>query len=304
MTRAPVVLQVFARPDTTRRLIDILREARPPRLFVVADAPREDVAGEAERCAAARAAIERVDWPCDVLTDFAERNLGPRLRPETGFDWVFSQAESAIVLDDDCLPHPSFFAFCDELLDRYGDDERVLSVTGDNFQFGRRVGDASYYFSRYPHGWGWATWRRAWAGHDSGMAEWPRLRDEGWLASRLPDPAAVSYWTWTFERAYRGEGGWDAAWALSCWRAGGLTAVPNTNLVTNTGFDETASHTRPEQRGVFDDLPALEMEFPLVHPEAVEADARADAALERLGYSGNLSRMFERLRRRPVEEVR
>jgi hypothetical protein len=177
----PVAFIIFNRPDTTARVFEAIRRAEPPQLLIVADGPRVDRPSDVERCAAARAVIERVDWDCEVLTNYAEANMGLADRVSSGLDWVFSLCDRAIVLEDDCLPDPSFFRFCDELLDRYRDDERVMAISGDNFQLGRRRTRYSYYLSRYNHCWGWATWRRGWQHYDHRMQLWPLVRDGGWL---------------------------------------------------------------------------------------------------------------------------
>jgi hypothetical protein len=179
--KTPVAFLVFNCPDTTIRVFEEIRCARPPKLLVVADGPRADRPGEADKCQAVRAVIETVDWPCEVLKNYSDVNLGCKIRVSSGLDWVFEQVEEAIILEGDCLPHPTFFRFCEELLETYRDDERIGMISGDNFQFGRKRGDASYYFSRYNHIWGWASWRRAWQHYDRNMAIWPKFRDDHWL---------------------------------------------------------------------------------------------------------------------------
>jgi Glycosyl transferase family 2 len=299
MTRAAVVLLLYARPDTTQRLVDIVRAATPSRVLVVADGPRD--AADAELCEATRDVIARAEWECDVLTNYAETNLGLKHRVESGLDWAFGLVDEAIVLEDDCLPHPTFFRFCDELLERYRGEPRVLSVSGDAFV--PRHADASYRFSRYQHIWGWATWDRAWRLHDSELSRWPELRDSGWLETVLGDRHAVDYWTYLFEQTYTERHTWDHAWQLSAWLADGLSVVPQRNLVTNVGFRDDATNTRPEQRNAFADLPARAMEFPLRHPPRVERDADADRAVEDAMFGGNVRRLFARLRTRALVSV-
>jgi hypothetical protein len=264
---------------------------------VFADGPREGVPTDLELCARARALLDGVDWPCDIETNFADRNLGPRRRIESGLDWVFERADEAIVVEDDCLPDPSFFRFCDELLERYRDDERVMAVSGDDFRFHRDPIE-SYRFSRYPLIWGWATWRRAWRRFDPSLSQWPRLRDDGWLERVLGDPHAVAYWAHHFDKAWAGEGSWDYAWNFACWLHEGVTALPTSNLVSNLGFRPDATHTRlpGEYRSPFAALPTEPMAFPLHHPSAVARDRETDRFIEEVVFSGNLRRAFNRLR--------
>src|SRR3954451_2850867 len=181
---------IFRRPEYTARVFERIREARPERLFVIADGPRPGNADDARRCEQARAVVEGVDWRCEVVRDFAEENLGLKRRIPSGLDWVFDEVEEAIVLEDDCLPHPSFFGYCEEALARHRDDARVTTISGDCFDFAGERGSASYRLSRYPLIWGWATWRRAWRAHDPALRRWPELRGRRWLKRRLggPDP--------------------------------------------------------------------------------------------------------------------
>jgi len=275
--KTPVAFIIFNRPDTTERVFAEIAKARPPKLLVVADGPRENRAGEAEKCAATRAIIDRVDWDCEVLTNYSDRNLGCKRRVSSGIDWVFEQVEEAIILEDDCVPDPTFFRYCQELLDRYRHDQRIGLISGDNFQFGRRRNDDSYYFSKYVHIWGWATWRNRWAGsYDVSMAKWPRTREEGWLADIVGNEREAVFWNKIFERVYRGEiDTWDYQWVFANWVEGRSTVLPATNLITNIGFDANATHTTGDSE--LANLPSHALTFPLKHPVGVIRNMQADA---------------------------
>lgn len=271
----PIAFLIFKRPDTAEKVFRAIREAMPSRLLVVADGPRADRPGESELCAQTREIIERVDWDCEVLTNYSDVNLGCKRRVSSGLDWVFGEVEEAIILEDDCVPHPSFFRYCGELLERYRDDKRVMSISGNNFQFGRKRSEYSYYFSRYVHVWGWATWRRAWEENDVNMKLWPEVRESGWLGDILQDNRAEQYWQQIFENTHQNRiDTWDYAWVFSCWVQSGLNTLPNANLVSNIGFGSAATHTSEESP--LADLPTEPMSFPLSHPPFVVRDARAD----------------------------
>ncbi len=293
--RAPVAIAIFRRPDLTARVLETVRQARPERLLVFADGPRPDEPGEAEACARTRALIDGVDWDCEVETDFAARHLGVKRRMSSGLDWVFGRVERAIVLEDDCIADPSFFPYCDELLDRYRDDERVWSISGNDFRFHPAPPAADYSFSRYPLIWGWATWARAWRHYDERIGAWERLRGSGWLERLLGDPFAATYWARMFDRVRDGLDTWDYGWILASWIGGGLCALPTSNLVSNHGFRPDATHT---QAGLspFAALPTAAIGSPLRHPATVERDEQADRFLEDVVFSGNLRRMLARVR--------
>lgn len=282
--RTPVAFIIFNRPDTTERVFAEIAKARPPKLLVVADGPRANRPGESEKCAVTRDIIKRVDWDCEVLTNFSDVNLGCKRRVSSGIDWVFEQVPEAIILEDDCLPHPSFFRFCEEMLERYRHDTRIMAVSGDNFQFGQKRGTYSYYFSRYNHVWGWASWRRAWQHYDVNMRAWPAIRDDRWLAGVLDDARQCDYWTNVFERVHGGLiDTWDYQWTFACWIQNGLTVLPQTNLISNIGFGVDATHT--QSASVFAELPVHEMGFPLQHPPYMLRDAVADGFTNKNNFS-------------------
>ncbi len=279
--RTPVALIIFNRPNTTAHVFAEIAKAKPSKLLVIADGPRPGRPGEEEKCAAARGVIERVDWECEVLKNYSDVNLGCGRRPATGISWVFEQVEEAIILEDDCVPHPSFFRFCEELLERYRDDERIMHIAGSNFLCGPAQTKFSYYFSCFNICWGWASWRRAWSYFDPKCKLWPQLKETSWLADLIKDERAVEHWAREFERAYHEEGYrnhvWDHQWTFAIWANSGLSILPRANLVNNIGCCPDATHTL-DSRDPRAKFPTVEMEFPLKHPQnvlrCVEADRR------------------------------
>jgi hypothetical protein len=261
---APVVLWLFNRPDLTARVFATIRAARPARLFLIADGPRPELAGEAALCAAARAAVQAVDWPCRVERDFSAVNLGIRGRILSGLDRVFEAVPEAIILEDDTLPDAGFFPYCAELLGRYRDDERVWMIGGYN-GLGRWPGESSYFFTRTPAIWGWATWRRAWRQNDPKLERFSPEEREALLRAHAPDAAIAAHLAWRAQRLQdRAIDSWDMPWLLSCLLAGGWCALPRANLVRNIGFGPRAAHSRnPDDPR---DLPALPPVHPLRHP--------------------------------------
>jgi hypothetical protein len=276
-TQTPVAFLIFNRPGCTAQVFAAIRAARPPVLLVVADGPRPDRLGEAERCAATRRIVdEGVDWPCTVQRNYSEANLGCRRRVSSGITWVFEQVEEAIILEDDCLPDPTFFPFCEQMLVRYREEERVWMISGCNFQpSGIRL-ESSYYFSHCIHIWGWATWRRAWQVHyDVAMATWPTSERGEWLRELLRDEEQAAVWKDIFNEAYHQQiDTWDFAWMYACMCAGGLSILPQVNLISNIGFRSDATHTSEYSPMANRRVHALG--FPLVHPSSQEADFQAD----------------------------
>ncbi len=279
---APVVLLVFNRPHHTRKLLEQVRLARPPVLLVIADGPRPGMAGEQEACAEVRSLFEEmVDWGPKVLRQYARENLGLRRRVSSGLGWAFEQVDRAIVLEDDCVPHPGFFRFCSELLECYAQDTRVGVITGDNFQAPGFKCPYSYYFSKFPHCWGWASWRRAWRHFDEKMSLWPELKASGWLRGLFPEAGQARYWEEKLDGVYeRRINSWAFCWTFACWSQGLLTATPKVNLVSNIGFGSDSTHCQ-DPASPMANLTTQAMEFPLRHPPGVVLDYRADEYTQR-----------------------
>ena len=278
--KTPVALLIFKRADTTEKVFQAIRQVKPPQLLVVADGARSDRPEEAEKCQAARAIIERVDWDCEVLKNYSEVNLGCGKRVSSGLDWVFQNVEEAIILEDDCVPHPTFFRFCEELLTKYRHDERIMSISALNVAERDRYTEDSYHFSLYHRCWGWATWKRAWRHFDYQMNLWSEIKEGNWLKDILINDNYVRDWTDIFQSVYEDRiDTWDYRWMFACWLQNGLSILPSANLVTNIGFNAEATHTKNATKKR-DTLALESMNFPLRHPAFIIQDKQADALIQ------------------------
>jgi hypothetical protein len=274
----PVLLLLFNRPDTTQKVFAEIRKARPAQLYISADGPREIRAGEAERCQAARDVIKQVDWDCEVHKNFREKNVGLKTAISSGIDWFFEHVEAGIILEDDCLPSQSFFWFCKELLEKYWDDERIMQISGNNYLFGKRVTDATYYFSRLNDIWGWATWKRAWRFFDVNMKTFPQFKEQGQLENYIDD-AKIREWLMSYlEEAYNATGRnglWSSQWVYAMCAQNGLTIVPSVNLVLNIGLLGEATH-QADSFGLYSTAEREEI-TEIVHPSFILPNKEADA---------------------------
>jgi hypothetical protein len=301
MTEFPVIFIVFNRPELTAQVFARIRAARPRALHVICDGPRATRPTDASRVAAVRALIAQgVDWPCTVTTDYAESNLGCRRRVASGLDAAFTRFEAAIILEDDCLPDPSFFPYCTTLLERYRDDSRVLHIAGTNLApaASATAGSAAYRASHHPWIWGWATWRRAWQLNDFHMASWterlPALR--GSFAS----PWEAQYWLPTLDQARADltrADTWGFPWMYSVRAQGGLSLLPTVNLIENLGVGPDSTHTKADSLHLR--RPAHTLPLPLgPAPRALRVDRYADEAFTRAycGHTNLAAALRSRLR--------
>jgi hypothetical protein len=300
--KTPILLLVFNRLDTTMAVLDAIRKVSPARLYVASDGPRQSRAGEDIKVKAVRDYVMScVTWACDVKTLYRDENLGCRKSVSGAIDWFFEHESEGIILEDDCLPDLSFFAYCDELLERYRDDERIMAISGNNFQQGRERTADSYYFSKHSHCWGWATWQRAWKQYDRDMAGWPKCRDNRELRYLADTGRAFSrYWEGIFDAAAAGKvDSWAYRWTFSCWMQSGLTCLPRVNLVSNIGFGPESTHTGNSDSWL-GALPRASLEFPLRHPSHVVRNVDADSWSDRVLFGASTgARLKQKLRNGP-----
>jgi hypothetical protein len=271
-----VLFLVFNRPQTTELVLQAIRAAAPKQLFVAADGPRPTNPTDSPQCKEVLSIIERgIDWDCKTEYLVRKTNLGCGKAVSSAISWFFNVVPEGIILEDDCRPAAQFFPFCSELLERYRDEPRVAQIGGFNGQFGQKRGSASYFFSRYFHIWGWASWRRAWEGYDFAMRDYRDFIMEGGLESLFDRQVVREFWRYNFDSVISGQATtWDYQWAYHNFKRDALAIVPNVNMVENTGFGAGATHTFDRNRKLppADGKPCGE----LIHPRFVLANHQAD----------------------------
>ena len=294
----PVAFIVFNRPDCTARTLAAIRQARPPKLFVIADGPRPHRPDDAEKCAATRKVVDDgVDWPCEVERDYAVQNLGCAKRVGTGLTWAFSRSERLVVLEDDCLPDRSFFAYCDELLERYAYDTRIGQICACPRYFSEFERSTSYIFSQYGPCWGWASWRRAWNNFDLYLKDWPQFLEAGGLDSIVQSPAEHKIRTELYSAFYenRRMDTWDYQWGYAKMSQGMLSVIPCKNLIENIGFGGDGTHYGPDS--VFT-LRQSRIDFPLKHPAFILPDAKFDRVCSAVAVMNTYAPLWKRALRK------
>jgi hypothetical protein len=240
-----VLFLVFNRPSTTKQVFEAIQKAKPPRLYIAADGPREARDNEEQKVKSVRDYImSNIDWKCDVKTLFREQNLGCKIAVSGAIDWFFENEEMGIILEDDCLPSQSFFWFCEELLEMYNYDMRIGQISGDNFQKGIKRGEGDYYFSIYNHIWGWASWASRWKNYDVSLKSFD---SSIFIENIFSDKKTISYWKQIFASMKQQKiNTWDYQWTFAIWKNKQLTVLPNINLIQNIGFGTEATHTTSE----------------------------------------------------------
>jgi len=278
--KTAVLFLVFNRLDTTRQVFQSIREARPPRLYIASDGARVDHEGDAQNVSAVRDyIIKNIDWECEIRILFRDENLGCKYAVSGAISWFFDNEEEGIILEDDCLPAQSFFWFCEELLERYRHNFGVGIVSGDNFQNGINRGDADYYFSVYPHIWGWASWASRWKNYDVTLVD---FSDTKFIDNNFSKRSDVNFWKDRFKEVKNNQiDTWDYQLVFALWKHQQLTIIPRLNLVSNIGFGEGATHTVSES-----ELSEIKVhDFILLkHPEKIQRNMHADEFTAKLQF--------------------
>lgn len=286
----PILLLVFNRPDLTAKVFDVIRRVRPLKLYVSADAPRLNKNSDAALCSQVRQIVTDVDWPCQLQTQFFSENQGCRDGEALGMDWFFSNEPEGIVLEDDTLPLPSFFPYCQSLLDKYRDCARVFSISGNSYLPSTPAGHSSYFFSNYADYWGWAGWSRSWKTYDRYVKEFPSWYHRDGLTDVFPlHYDERRYWYSVLDRTFNQlTDTWDYQMLFNMWSNQALSVMPRVNLVHNLGFRSDGTHTtRPRQPSWLRKAVFADLDIPLIHPDSMLADSPFDHAFYRTIFAAS-----------------
>ncbi|MCM1170089.1 MAG: nucleotide-diphospho-sugar transferase [Bacteroides sp.] len=302
----PILFIIFNRESTTKRVFEQIRKIKPRYLYVAADAPRSHVPEDEEKCRRTRSIVQAVDWDCQVKTLFRTQNLGCGKGPASAISWFFEQVDEGIILEDDVLPALDFFHYCRELLERYRNNPEVGIISGNNYS-GKSHGSYSYYFSCYPHTWGWATWKRSWQGFDLFLDNYSLIDFKQalkWCHFRWNDRQMQLDRFKIVKK--RGTDGWDWQLMFHLWRNHQYTVIPNVRLIENIGFGSDATHFKVKEQSLHADsvMPVVHTHgsiLPLSHPSVVERDPGADSAYNSsISICSPLTHKMIRIRKSPL----
>ncbi|WP_285010271.1 nucleotide-diphospho-sugar transferase [Pedobacter faecalis] len=245
--KSPILFLVFNRPEVTKLVFDEIRKAQPSRLYIAADGPRGNRPDETDLCKKVLEIVDQITWPCTVQRLVRMENLGCRDAVSGAIDWFFSNEPEGIILEDDCLPEPDFFRYCDYMLEHFRDDTRFRHVAGCNLQLGKIWNTASVYYSNQTNVWGWASWARVWKDYDKYLSRYEASEVEDQFAKIFSDHFAVEFWVQIFKDLKSGKiDTWDYQLTIINFFNNGLSVIPNVSLIKNIGFGKGATHTLDE----------------------------------------------------------
>lgn len=285
--KLPILLIVFNRLHTVKKVFEKVKEYQPSQLFIAADGPREHSIDDSRKCQEVRNwLLQNVDWQCELYTLFRDTNIGCGYGPSEAISWFFEHVDKGVILEDDCVPTLDFFNFAQEMLERYKNDDKVMVVNGSNFQE-EKWGDGSYYFSMQNGPFcAWATWKRAWANFDFELKGYTLRKLKGMISTYNVSKLEKEWWISVYKglkNGLYGTSSWDYQFIFSIWKNKGKSIVPNVNLTTNIGFGIDATHTTNP-----DDITSnrpVENIFPLTHPTSTQICKQADLYYHELYYA-------------------
>jgi hypothetical protein len=281
--KTPVAFIIFNRPDTTAKVFEEIRKVKPPILLVIADGPRSHRTGEAELVVQTRQIINKVDWPCDVLTNYSEINMGCKNRLTSGIDWIFQQVDEAIILEDDCLPHHSFFSYCEELLAKYRNDDRIGIISGTNLVSSYLpYSRDSYSFSKHCLIWGWATWGNRWKHYSKTLKDINKKEMKQALELFKDDNKSFKHF---WENIYTKSKAdllttWDFQLSITSFYQRWMNIVPNTNLIKNIGYGIESTHTSGSEPKLVQQSRGESIGNQLIHPECMRRNIILDQLID------------------------
>lgn len=286
--KVPVLFIIFNRLETTKKVFDSIQQYRPSHLYIAADGSRIERKEENKQCDLVRKwVLDNINWDCELKTLFQEHNLGCGKAPSTAISWFFEQEEEGIILEDDCVPHPHFFTFCEQLLPYYRNDTRISIISGCNFDTAKQFSTKeSYFYSIFPYTWGWASWRRNWQDYDYHLKEWRSINKKTFLRKHLFNQKSYDLsWQQIFDGLSNDAPKhiWDYQFFYQCFKKHQLSIVPNVNLIQNIGCGEGATHTMAADNPKMY-IPLQKMTFPLTHPEHFVSNKAYDIFLQELNY--------------------
>lgn len=311
----PIALIFFNRPEPLRIVFNAIKEARPSKLFLIQDGAREARPNDELNIKKCKDIVAEIDWECEVYRNYSETNLGCGMRIYSGISWCFEHVDRLCIIEDDCKPTIDYFKFCEELLEKYKDDQRIDMISGMNNLETYDVTPYSYIFARTGSIWGWATWKRVWDTVDyelSFMEDEDALR----LINNLNQPKRITYdliRNGEKKHASLREGDKLTSWSyqrgMNMYLNSRLVIVPHKNLITNIGLTEDSVHAvnsikkipKAMQRLFF--MKTYEMKFPLRHPKYIIQDVEFDEKLYRITYPNKMvmiKRKVESLLRRII----
>lgn len=242
--QTPILFVVFNRYSTAIQVFNKIREIKPKKLYIAADGRRKTHKDDKQKCEKVRSIAKLVDWDCELKTLFREENIGCGKGVYSAVNWLFENEDRGIILEDDVLPIYDFFVYCDDLLERYKDNDKIKAISGNDYGICPQNQVGSYWYSSIFHVWGWATWRRAWKDYEFDLKKYSRKQLRDFYRPYSVSFESKMYWYYrAMQMYYHTVDAWDYQAEFWIWRTKGLCIQPVKPLITNIGMEKGTDKT-------------------------------------------------------------
>ncbi len=304
-----VLLIFFARPNTLKVVFEEIKKAKPSKLFLACDGPRENNTTDIENIKKCKEIVSDIDWECEVYTNYSTVNLGCGKGPSSAISWAFQYVDSLVILEDDCVPNQTLFPYMKELLDLYKNDERIGIISGFNHFKDWDCDTNSYFFTKCGATLGWGTWKRVWEKYDyyvDGInIPYHKKLLQCELYNKNVGKRRCSEWqNANYETKDHKVNYWDIQFGFVKYSQSYLCIVPKSNLIYNIGVGLGSTHTEKNKyvkwkKGKILFMPTTDLEFPLVHPKYVICDRNYDETyFKTMGYPNKIKKIFRKIKRK------
>tara|TARA_A100001388_G_scaffold274668_1_gene258691 strand:+ start:226 stop:1173 length:948 start_codon:yes stop_codon:yes gene_type:complete len=284
MFKTPILILVYNRSKYLDRLISILRNIKAKNIYVSFDGPKKNQF-DIIKCNNVKKEIEKINWKCHISKNYLKVNNGCKKGVSKGLKWFFSNVDRGIILEDDCQPNSDFFIFLEWALNKYKKNNKIGGITGNNFLKNKIHIKETYYYSKYAHCWGWATWKRTWLKYDKNIKFWKDFKSSKLWNKYIDNEIEKKYWEKIFNNVKNNSlDSWAYPWMLSIWRNNQMIITPKKNLVLNLGFSLEATHTN----STFHDFnyQSFKLKKPYSSPSEMEINKVADNFVFKNHYKG------------------
>ena len=274
MFKIPILFLTYNRITCTKKSLSAILKIKPNKIYISSDGPKKNDLDK-KKVKNTRRIFERLESRINIQKKYNDKNLGCKKSNLEALNWFFKKEKFGIILEDDCIASVEFFKFCEIMLKKYKDNKKIYCISGSNFQK-EKLSNESYYFSKYNHCWGWATWRDRWKLNHDKISFWPKFKKSKEWDKLHKNKIEKKYWNKIFKNVYNGKmDSWAYPWTLSVWKQKGLTITPNVNLVKNIGIGKQSTHSLFVQKPL-KYLNKKKFSYKMIHPKKIIINDRAD----------------------------
>ncbi|MBZ4646756.1 MAG: glycosyl transferase, group 1/2 family protein [Clostridia bacterium] len=270
---APIALFVYNRIEHTLKTIEALKKnglAKESDLIIYSDGPKKEA--DLSLIAHLRSEIRKTEGFNSITVIERENNIGLANSIISGVTELINDYGKIIVLEDDCVPSEDFLYFMNMCLDKYAEEEQIMSISGYSLPI-EVPEDYPYdiYFSYRSSSWGWGTWEKAWKYYDRDPAILKKISSSRDLRDKV-DRAGKDLYPMLRNQIKGKLDSWSVFWSINIIMNDGLCINPVYSRILNIGHDGTGIHCNVTSK--YDVNTTSRYDKNIVLPESILIDER------------------------------